>query len=149
MRKLCLSTKFPYQEIRWNYCILCSVLLLEIIFYFSCKHFLAHHLLKKMQNSVKKLAYPIYLTGICCWYCSWECPCQYSNVNSCLAICCSKSTNRNVNNFCCYDFCALKETWNASKMDFCFTADFLKYWNKKQKPVNVCFKGITLEGLVL
>ena len=24
MRKLCLSTKFPHQEIRWNYGILCS-----------------------------------------------------------------------------------------------------------------------------
>ena len=27
MRKLCLSTKFPHQEIRWNYGILCSAII--------------------------------------------------------------------------------------------------------------------------
>ena len=30
VRKLCLSTKFPHQEIRWNYSIFCGVSLLTI-----------------------------------------------------------------------------------------------------------------------
>ena len=38
MRELCLSTKFPHQEIRWNYGILQSVYVQKLFIHFPINH---------------------------------------------------------------------------------------------------------------
>ena len=47
MRKLCLSTKFPHQEIRWKYGILCTEIILFHLLWLYCSssfHFEVNHI---------------------------------------------------------------------------------------------------------